>query len=336
MLSDAHFFHRLTKKYVTLFGNMFNNITMMKVNQTTGIEIERMKVPILYAPKEKYYTRLRSDPELQREVGIVLPRMSFELQSIAYDASRKQNPLIRHSKANTSTGVTSQYMPVPYDLVFELNIYARNIDDGDHIIEQILPYFNPDYTVTITPIPELDLKKDIAIILNSVNPSIEHEGNYDSIRFVTWTLSFTMKVYYFGPISNPKIIRKVISNIFNDPSLKAGYIIRINTSSGNNGDFKLDDVVYQGDNYQTANAYGIVLSWANTSGKLALGGAQGNFTVGSTIKAYETNASYTLASFDASPLKLATITIEPDPLDALPNSDFGYTTTIAEFGNGTS
>jgi len=331
MLSDSYFYFNLTRKYIVLFGNLFNNITLKRINKTTGEEIERIKIPIMYAPKEKYFSRLRADPDLERNMQVILPRMSFEMTSISYDATRKQNSLLRTAKANTSTRVASQYMGVPYDLNFELSLYARNVDDGTHIVEQILPYFNPDYTVTIDSIPQVGFLKDVPVILNGVINTIEHEGNFDAVRYVTWTMSFTMKAYYYGPVSTPKIIRKVIANINNDPTLQAGNIIRINTASGNSGDYKIDDIVYQGNDYQTATAYATVLSWSNTTGKLVLGGSQGTFKTDNTIKATSTNASYTLQSFDATPLKLATITIEPDPITAEPDDDFGYSTTIVEF-----
>jgi hypothetical protein len=140
MLSNAYFYHQLTRKYVILFGNMFNNITIKRVNKNSGVEIERFKVPIVYAPKEKYYARLRADPDLERPVQVILPRMSFELTNFAYDSSRKQNSLLRSGvAANTATRGATQYMGVPYDLSFDLQIYARNVDDGTHIIEQIIP-----------------------------------------------------------------------------------------------------------------------------------------------------------------------------------------------------
>lgn len=327
----THFYHKLTRKYVVLFGTMFNNITLVKTNQDSGAEIERMKIPITYAPKEKYISRLRSDPDLQRQIQIRLPRLSFELTGMAYDATRKQNSLLKVAKSNSSSTGKSSYMHVPYDLTFELNLYARNIDDGTQIVEQILPYFTPDYTVTINPVNSLGVLKDIPITLDSVQYNIEHEGNFDAIRFITWTLIFTMKVDFFGPVSNPKIIRKVIANIFNDPSLQAGYITRINMASGNSGKYYVDDIAYQGDSYEAANAYGIILSWSANTGKLALGGVQGQFKVDNTIRALSSNAAYQLDSFDIAPLKLTKITIEPDPITAEPDDDYGYTTDIQEW-----
>jgi hypothetical protein len=331
MLSNKYFYHKLTRKYVILFGNMFNNISLVRKNTETNAEIERFKIPIIYAPKEKYYARLQSDPDLARELQVSLPRLSFEMVGIAYDPSRKQNSLLKTAAASTSTAVASQYMGVPYDLNFELNLYTRNIDDGTHVIEQILPYFNPDYTSTVNLIPEIGFLKDIPIILNSVTNNIEHEGNFDAIRFVTWTLRFTMKAYYYGPVSDQGIIRKIDANIYNDPSLKAGYIVRINTNQGNNGTFKIDDLVYQGDNYQTATAYAKVLGWNSANGRLVIGGAQGQFYTNNKIRAASTNAAYNIASFDTSALKLVNIHIEPKPNTAGPEDDYGYDIRITEW-----
>jgi len=159
----------------------------------------------------------------------------------------------------------------------------------------------------------------------------EVEGNFDATRIVNWTLSFTMKAHYYGPVSNPKIIRKVIANIFNDPTLQAGYITRVNLTGGNNGTFYQDDIAFQGNDYSTANAYGIILSWSANTGKLALGGVQGQFKLNNTIRGLSSNAAYQLDSFDVSPLKLTKITIEPDPLNAEPGDDYGYTTDIQEW-----
>lgn len=314
-------------------GNLFNNITVVryasKDNQNT--EVTRFKVPLIYAPKDKFVTRLNSDPDLFRDVQNILPRMSFEITGISYDPSRKQNSLLRVASAESSARVASQYMGVPYDISFELNLYAKTIDDGTHIVEQILPYFNPDYTVTINPVAEVGFLKDIPVILNSVVQNVQYEGNADSVRYVYWTLMFTVKGYFFGPVSQPKIIRKAIANIFNDPSLVTGNVIRINTDRGNSGTFQTGDIIYQGTSYQSATAYGFVNEWNWQNQRLVIGGAQGQFRVNNTIKAASTNASYNIASFDASPLKLVKITVEPDPIDAEPEDDFGYSVDIQEF-----
>lgn len=331
MLQNQHFYYRLLRKYVIIFGNMFNDITFKRYDNQNK-EVSRIKVPIIYSPKDKMVTRLKSDPDLLRELQTILPRLAFEVSDIQIDMARKQNSLLRMAKGDNASRVASSYMGVPYDLNFELSLYAKNIDDGAQIAEQILPYFNPDYTLTITPVAELGFLKDIPIILNSVQQNVEYEGGFDSVRYVYWTFSFTVKGYFFGPVSKPKIIRKSIANIFNDPSLVRGYVTKINVGSGN-GNFMLSDTVYSGDNYDTAKAYGIVEHWNPETDKLTLTGVQGNFNVNNTIRAVSTNAAYQIASFDATPIKLAQITVEPDPIDAEPEDDFGYTVNITEWPN---
>ena len=333
MLSNRYFYFQLTRKYVVLFGNMFNNILMVRKNSITGVELERFRVPIVYAPKEKYFARLKADPDLNRPVQNILPRMSFELVGFNYDSTRKQNSLLRNPKANNSSQVDSQYMGVPYDLSFDLQIYARNVDDGTHIVEQVIPYFNPDYTVTIDSVPEMGFLKDVPIILNSVSNVIEHEGNFDAVRYVSWTLNFTMKAHYYGPVTPSKIIRKAITNIKADPALYRGQTVKMNISKANNSNtpFKIGDTAYQGSNFTTATAYGTILNFSANNGTLMVGGAQGNFTVNNQIRAVNSGAVYSLVSFDTNPITYSTITIEPDPTDALANSDYGYTTTIVEF-----
>ena len=330
MLSNPPFYHHLTRKAVVLFGRLFDDITLVRRNDQTGEETNRFLVPIVYSPKEKMVTRIFSDPDLLRSIGTILPRMGFEITGITYDATRKQNSLLKAAKSNTQTHVTASYMGVPYDINFQLNIYARNIDDGTQIVEQILPFFNPDFTVTTNMIPDLGALKDIPIILNNVSNDIQYEGDFDSVRYVNWTLNFTMKMYYYGPISYPKIIRTVYANIWSDPSLQDGYITRINTSNAN-GVFKINDTVYQGNSYHTATATGIIVSFNKELNQLVLGATQGTFRVNNNIHAVSTNGVCTLASFYAKPLKYAQITIRPNPIDALPTDDYGYTTDIIEW-----
>jgi hypothetical protein len=336
MLSNAYFYHQLTRKYVVTFGNMFNNITLKKINKVTGGEIERIKVPIVYAPKEKYFTRLRTDPDFNRAIQTLLPRMSFEITGMSYDASRKQNSLLRSGVvANTSSTGATQYMGVPYDINFELVIYARNVDDGTQIAEQILPYFNPDYTVTTNMVPQLGFLRDVPIILNNVSYNIEHEGGFDQVRYVNWTLSFTMKGYYYGPVQTPKIIRTVFANIYEDPALATNHVVKINTSKPlGNSFFKQYDTVYAGNNPKTTTAYGVVSSWDSLNNILVLERTQGQFLVNTKIHAASTNAVCNILSFQSEPVKYSAIKITPNPLTANSGDDFGFTTTINEWDEG--
>lgn len=332
MLNNPHFYHQLTRKAVVLFGRLFDDIYLVRKDNKTGKEFSRSIVPIIYSPKEKMITRIFSDPDLQKQVQTILPRMGFEITGISYDASRKQNSLLKAARANTVTHASSMYMGVPYDITFSLNIYARNIDDGTQIIEQILPFFNPDFTVTTNMIPDLGFLKDIPIILNSISNDIQYEGDYDSVRYVNWTLNFTMKMHYYGPISFPKIIRTVYANIYNDPSLRAGYIARINTKD-DSGVFKVDDMAFQGTDYKNATAYGIIMDYNPELNKLMLGAIQGQFQVNNEIHCVSTNGVCKIESFEASAQKLVEIKITPDPIDAEPTDDYGYDTQITEYDN---
>jgi hypothetical protein len=331
MLGNAHYYHHLTKKAVILFGRLFDDISIVRKNDQTGKEVSRFLVPIIYAPKEKMVTRVFSDPELTRQLQALLPRMSFEISGLTYDASRKQNSLLKASKPVTGgSTASSAYMGAPYDLNFQLNVYARNIDDGTHIVEQILPFFNPDFTVSDSMVPDLGFIKDIPVVLNNVTNNIEYEGNYDSVRYVYWTLNFTMKLHYYGPITTPKIIRTVYANIHNNENLNARYITKMLLNNAN-GTFKIEDTVFQGNNYHNATAQGIVLEFREDTGLLTIGATQGNFVVNNTIHAVSTNANAQMASFYEPSSKLVEIKIEPDPINAQIGDDYGYTTTITEW-----
>lgn len=331
MLGNAHYYHQLTKKAVILFGRLFDNITIIRKNDQTGKEVNRFLVPIIYAPKEKMVTRVFSDPELTRQLQALLPRMSFEISGLTYDASRKQNSLLKAAKPITGgSTASSAYMGAPYDLNFQLNVYTRNIDDGTQIVEQILPFFNPDFTVSASMVPDLGFVKDIPVVLNNVTNSIEYEGNYDSVRYVYWTLNFTMKLHYYGPITTPKIIRTVYANIHNNENLNPSYITKMLLTNAN-GTFKLEDTVYQGSSIHTATAQGIVLSFREDTGLLTLGATQGSFVVNNNIHAVSTNANAVLSSFYNPPSKMVEIKIEPNPIDVEIGDDYGYTTTITEW-----
>lgn len=297
-----------------------------------GAETSRSLVPINYGTKEKYFVRTQEDSTLNKETAITLPRMSFELTGMAYADDRKQISTLKLFN-KSETGASTQYMSVPYDLTFELNIYAKNTTDADQIVEQIIPFFSKDLTLTYDLIPGMNIKKDIPLVLDSVNQQINYEGNYDTVRLVYWTLTFTMRADFYGPKSDPRLIRKVITNIFQDPSIIAGYITRLNMVSGNSGTYPVDTLVFSGPSYTTAKAYGIVTGWNANTGKLSLGAVQGQFTANDVVKSISSNAAYTIQSFDTTPLKLVEIDIVPDPLDANPDDAYGYSTTITEFPN---
>ena len=215
MFADTHFYHRTIRRCVVAFGNMFNQIQLVKYEKNTFTEVERITVPISYSANENYAQRLLGNPDLPPAIQIKLPRMSFELTDVRYDPDRKLSTL--GEECAVVNGVTKTVpTPVPYDLGFELNIYVRNMEDGTQIIEQILPYFNPEYTMAMTYIDEMGLTKNVPLILDNISHSMDYEGNNETVRMVTWRLTFTMKAYFYGPVSpnNRGLIRTVHANTY--------------------------------------------------------------------------------------------------------------------------
>jgi len=207
------FYHGTMRKYVVVFGNMFNGIYVQRFNSSDE-RVQTLKVPVAYGPKEKFLVRLAQDPNLDQDVAVSLPRMGFEMTGINYAANRKLPSTLKHSKVNRNDlgALTTQHIPVPYDIQFTLSIFVKNADDGTQILEQILPYFQPEWTNNIRLIPEMDLVYDVPCILNDVSVEDTYEGDFASRRALIWNLNFTMKGYVFGPTATSGIIRRSIAN----------------------------------------------------------------------------------------------------------------------------
>ena len=193
-----------------MFGTVFNDIYINRLS-ATGEVLQTLKVPLTYGPKEKVLARLDQNPTMDNQVAIVLPRISFEMTSLEYDATRKLNTLNKLTKQSATAGtddeVKYQYQPVPYDMQFEMSILVKNSEDGTRIIEQIVPYFTPAFTVSVNVVPEVDSARDIPIILNSISSQDQYEGNFEQRRAMIWTLSFTLKGYLYGPSKKSKLIK---------------------------------------------------------------------------------------------------------------------------------
>tara|TARA_A200000159_G_scaffold50434_1_gene46629 strand:- start:933 stop:2204 length:1272 start_codon:yes stop_codon:yes gene_type:complete len=191
---------------------MFNDIEISRKTGTT--QVQQMKVPINYAPKQKILARI--DQNLQNNApAITLPRMSFEMTGMTYAPDRKLTSVTKLVRASAADGtMTSMFAPAPYDIEFQLNVMTKYNEDGTKIIEQILPYFKPDCTVSVKLIDELETYFDIPIVLNSVSQEDTYEGDFESRRALIWTLSFTMKGYFFGPVSTRKQITFVDADIY--------------------------------------------------------------------------------------------------------------------------
>ena len=216
---DQRFYWGTIRKAIVAFGNMFNNITIQRVD-ADGNVVQLQKVPLSYSPKQKFLTKIRQQPNVDTQnVQVLLPRMGFEMVSLDYDPNRKISPIQQSRTINSSTAANAQYAPTPYNINVILYVYAKNQDDALQVIEQILPYFNPDYNLTIKAVPQLNIKNDLPIILNSIGFEDDYEGDLTTRRSIIWTLSFVMKLNFYGPVSKQGIIKKTTSNIFNDAEL---------------------------------------------------------------------------------------------------------------------
>ena len=212
------FYHESLRKVVVAFGTIFNNIIIHRTD-ANGSVLQRLKVSLSYSPKEKFLVRLEQQPNLdQREMAVNLPRMGFEISGINYDPSRKLQRVGRLKKTHaTDTGTQYfQYNPVPYNISFNLYSFTATAEGGLQIIEQILPYFQPDYTVTINAIPEMGIKRDVPITLNSVNYEDTYDGAFTTRRAVNYTLGFTAKTYLYGPLHSSKVIKETQTDMFVD------------------------------------------------------------------------------------------------------------------------
>jgi hypothetical protein len=323
------FYNRAIRKLVVGFGNLFNEITLVRYN-TDLTEQERFLVPIAYASKEDYVLRLQGDPDADKKVQMTLPRMSFEMTGFSYDATRKQNTNIKNF-AQTAQGVSSQYNPVPYNFDFNLYLYVRNIEDGAQIIEHILPYFTPDYTIKLNFIPELGIVKEVPIILNSTTNEVTTEGGRDKeTRTVIWTLNFTAKGFIFGPVTEPVgLITHTITSIYSQITPNDGVEFYITPSSGQ-GDYQRGEFVYQGYSLNTGTAVGKVQDWSNTAQILTLSQLTGNFTPSLPLIGSYTNAKFNYTTVSKSPQKLAQIDIIPNPANANATDNYTYNTYITE------
>ena len=201
----TYFYHQTSRKMVVAFGTLFNNIEVRRTDSSDAVT-EVIKIPLSYGPKDKMLIRISQDPNLNPKVALTVPRMGFELTSMTYDGARKLNTMGRNVKKGT-TGLKKQFNPVPYNWDFSLYVFVKNAEDGTQILEQILPFFTPEFTVTMTLVSGMTIKMDIPLVLNSVTSEDSYEGDFATRRSIIWTLSFLMKGYLYPSITdNAKVI----------------------------------------------------------------------------------------------------------------------------------
>ena len=195
-------YHEIFRKTIVAFGTLFNNIELRRQDEV-------MKVPLAYGPKDKFLARLDQVPDpTNKRVQITLPRIGFEITGINYDSARKVSPTQKIKVASTSTKNKNVFMPVPYNIGFELAIISKNQEDGLQILEQILPVFQPHYNLAVKLLPEMSEIRDIPVVLNNIDYEDSYEGDFASRRAIVYTLTFTAKTYLYGPVTEPKTIKK--------------------------------------------------------------------------------------------------------------------------------
>ena len=217
------FYHETMRKVVVAFGTMFNDIHLVRQNNA-GEVTQTMKVPLAYGPKSKWLARLREDPNLTKKVAVTLPRIGFEIQTISYDSTRKLNSIQKLKKVNSSAQgktMSQQFMPVPYNMDFQMSVMAKNSDDALQIVEQILPFFQPDYTVTLNDNTAMGTTRDVPIVLTNVGYEDNYESDMITRRAIIYTLDFTAKFYLYGPVTDQKVIKTVQVDQYTDSKVNA-------------------------------------------------------------------------------------------------------------------
>ena len=238
MLGKTHFYHEAIKRAVSVFGTMFNEIDIQRDNKD-GTTAQNVRVPLSYGPKQKFIARLDQAGDIMdnnsSRVAMTLPRIAFDITGLTYDAERKLGKLKQYKLhgASDNTVLRTQFAPVPYNINFGLYVLAKNTEDALQIVEQILPFFTPDFTVTMTTVPGTNEKRDVPIVLQDVSYTDEYEGDFQARRVITWNLNFEMKTYLYGSISSSEIIRDVRARTYiSDDGL-------VDTTAGRSSEVKM-------------------------------------------------------------------------------------------------
>ena len=242
-----YFYHEILRRTVVSFGSLFNEISIKHTDNSGNVK-SVIKVPLAYGPTQKFLARLEQSPDLNKPVQITLPRMSFEFTGLTYDPTRKSTTTQTFITKSAVDGTETKkvYLPVPYNMQFELSIMSKLNDDVLQIIEQILPFFQPSYSMTIELVDIINEKRDIPVILENITMQDDYEGNFTTRRVLTYTLRFTAKTYLFGPVSSATkdIIKKAT----------IGYI------TGGTTDSPTREVVYSAEPRAIKNYTGIVIT----------------------------------------------------------------------------
>ena len=218
-----YFYNEILRKTIISFGTLFNSLEIQhqdSSDNTTSI----VRVPLAYGPTQKFLARLEQSPDLSKGTAMTLPRMSFEFIGLTYDQSRKVTTTQQFTvkDPDSDSDVKKSFMPVPYNMQFELSIMSKLNDDALQIVEQILPYFQPQYNLTVNLVGAINEKRDIPVILDNISFQDDYEGDFSTRRALIYTLNFTAKTYLFGPIAatTDGLIKKVQADIYGSTDTK--------------------------------------------------------------------------------------------------------------------
>jgi len=227
MIGSSPFYNTLFKKYVVIFGTLFNNIKIERKNSSGGLE-QTFKVPIAYGPREKFLARIEENPDAAALTAIKLPRMAFEISSISYAPNRKLQTINKIASKKSVNGVNvydKVFNPVPYDIGFKLDIMSKTMEDGLRIVEQILPYFTPEWTVSAKLLGnDFDNVTDIPLVLDSVSIDDSYAADFTTRRVLVFSLNFTMKCYFFGPVTASRLIKLADVRLYADTTANTGVV----------------------------------------------------------------------------------------------------------------
>ncbi len=234
MFLRQHFYHQHIRKAIIAFGTIFNQITVKRYNSDEEV-VQSVRVPLSYSPKNKFLARIAEVPTpTTQAAAIILPRMGFEITGLQYNPARKINLLTKNvsvGQGDDPNTLRTQFTSTPYDMNVSLYVMAKNQDDGLQIIEQILPFFNPDFCVTVTDIPSMGIKRDLQIIMDNISYEDNYEGDYLQRRSIIWTLNFTLGLNMYGPVEQQGIIRTAIAQTYTDidqPNYQQKYQVTTN------------------------------------------------------------------------------------------------------------
>ena len=300
------YYHETIRKYVAVFGTLFNDINVVRRDAGDVIK-EQIKVPIAYSPRDRWILRLRRARGVSgtdEAVAMTLPRMGFDLTAITYDGTRKLNTLGQVYSANTAAGTSTlmkQYNPVPYNFDFSLYSMVSNAEDGAQIFEQIVPFFTPEFNVTVNLIPSMNIKPDIGIVLNDVGIEDTYEGDFQVTREIIWTMGFTLKGFIYPDVKSGSVVKTVYVNLR-----------------------------MPGDNETPPPEYVILEDSTDfTTNYILLDADAGSPDATGPMKVLNEQASTAVGDAGIK----SRITVTPGSTDAIANDDFGYTTTTEYFND---